>query len=261
MRALLIGILLTGVTVSILLAHNWSRTVTTPLIPSPSPSVSPSPIPPAQSVDVTHDGISYRIAWLPVRDPSVITLLPNFDQKRTARSLIDSKECSKVINGGFYTKDNQPTGLFITQGKTIRDSIPNTLLNGYFVVDQKNNASILASPPDHPVRLTLQTGPILIREGKAITLAIRDDEHARRVVVGVTQNGMVVFLVIYDPENPLSGPKLADTPAIVSQLIRTLDLKDAINLDGGSASAFIGYDLALEELTAVGSFFCIKEII
>lgn len=257
MRTLLIGVVLIG-TVTALLAFRKPTPVTTEQTPSLTPTLSPSPFPPPDSMDIDAGGKTYRVAWLLVHDPSAITLIPNFTDKRTARSLIDSKECKEVVNGGFYTTDGEPTGLFIAEGKTVRGSIPNTLFNGYIVVNHDNNASIRASPPEGFVRIGLQTGPILVRGGNAVKLTIRDDEFARRVVAVATQKGEVVFLVIYDPENPWSGPKLADTPDILSKVLARLQLKDALNLDGGSASAFIRSDLSLEELTSVGSFFCMK---
>lgn len=253
MRILLLGSIL-AVIVAVFFWKNPSPPRPSQQPSMPIPTVSPTP--PENSIDIE----TYRVAWL-AANPKDIMLLPNFSQKRTARSLIETKECTHVVNAGFYTKDNQPTGLFIANGETIRDNIPNTLLNGYFVVDQINVASIRQSPPDAPVRIGLQTGPILIHDGRPLTLSIRDDEFARRMVVGVTQKGAVVFLVVYDPDNPGSGPKLADAPDILSKVIARLQLKDALNLDGGSASAFIRGDLSLEELTRVGSFFCVIDII
>ena len=257
MRTLLFGLFLIGI-VAILLVLREPTPITIEPTISPTLSFSPSPSLPSDSTDMNQNGKVYRVAWLSVTDPSALTLIPNFTEKRIARSLIDRKQCAQVVNGGFYTKDSQPTGLFITEGKTIRDSIPNTLLNGYVVVAQDGTVSILESPPEQTARLALQTGPIIIHEGKTLNLAIRDDEFARRVVGGITQNGVIIFLAIYDPENPWSGPKLADTPSIVSKVAARLQITDAINLDGGSASAFIRDDLSLEELTSVGSFFCIK---
>lgn len=226
---------------------------------SPTPTVSYSPTPPAESTDVNLNGKSYRTTWLTIDDLSQLTLIPNFTEKRTARSLVDNKKCAEVISGGFYTKDNEPTGLFVAEGKTIRGNILYAFLNGYFVVDQDHNAMIQASPPDGLVRLALQTGPILVRDGKAVKLTIRDDEFARRVVVGITQKGAVIFMAVYEPENIWSGPKLVDTPGVLSGLIERFQLTDAVNLDGGSASTFIRSDLSLQELTSVGSFFCIKK--
>ncbi|MBI3342995.1 phosphodiester glycosidase family protein [Candidatus Gottesmanbacteria bacterium] len=255
MRLLLVSV---TTIVFVMLLFIFRKPQTTHQIPLPSnpPTVTPSPQPPLQSIDVEQNGETYRIAWLRA-DTSQISLIPNFTQKRTARSLVDGNRCDAVINGGFYTKEGKPTGFFIADGKTIRQSIPNTLLNGYFLVDTQNRAAASFSAPDQTPRIGLQTGPILIRDGNALRLTIRDDELARRVIVGITQNGAVIFLAIYDPDNPWSGPRLADTPTIVSKVQVRLQLTDALNLDGGSASAFIRDDLSLEEFTSVGSFFCI----
>lgn len=255
MRFLFLLVITIGIVATVLLLR---ASETTKQTLTPTPSVSYPPTPPAESTDVYLNGISYRIMWLTIDDLSQLTLIPNFTEKRTARSLIDNKECQEVANGGFYTKDNQPTGLFVADFKTLRNTIPNSLLNGYIVIDQNNTASIQASPPEISVRLALQTGPILIRNGKVVTLAIRDDEFARRVVMGITKKGKIIFLVLYDPENTWSGPKLADAPGILSGLIERFQLTDAVNLDGGSASAFIRMDVSLQELTSVGSFFCVR---
>lgn len=255
MRFLFLLVITIGIVATVLLLPAPETTKQTP---SPTPTVSYAPTPPAESTDVYLNGISYRTMWLTIDDLSQLTLIPNFTEKRTARSLIDNKECQEVVNGGFYTKDNQPTGLFISDFKTLRNTIPNSLLNGYIVIDQNNTASIQTSPPEVSVRLALQAGPILIHDGKVVTLVIRDDEFARRVVTGITKKGKIIFLVLYDPENTWMGPKLADTPGVLSGLIERFQLEDAVNLDGGSASAFIRSDVSLQELTSVGSFFCKK---
>ncbi|MBI5620999.1 phosphodiester glycosidase family protein [Candidatus Gottesmanbacteria bacterium] len=228
--------------------------------PAPIPTLAPTLAPPGNTIDIQINERTFRVAWITISDPSALSLIPNFTEKRTAQSLIDGRECQQVINGGFYTKDYQPTGLFISEGNVIRTSIPNTLLNGYLSVDRASAASIRSTPPDTEVRLALQTGPILIQNSTPLRLAIREDEFARRSVGAVTQKGMVMFLSIYESENAWSGPKLADVPTILAKLVShaRLDLRDAINLDGGSASAFIRPDLSLGELTAVGSFFCIR---
>lgn len=258
MRTFLIGGVIVAI-ISLLLVLRKPISVMTEPLSSPAPSFSPSPSAPPQSLDIDKGGKVYRVAWIGIENPSVLSLIPNFTEKRTARSLIDNKECQEVVNGGFYAKDNQPTGLFVADFKTLRNHIPSSLLNGYIFIDQNNTASIQASPPEVSVRLALQAGPVLIRDEKVVKLVIRDDEFARRVIMGITQKGVIIFLTVYDPENTWSGPKLGDTPAVLSGLIERFQLTDAVNLDGGSASAFIRSDLSLQELTSVGSFFCVKK--
>lgn len=257
MRVILVSSLCLGILLILMLAVKSSPTDPRSQYSSePTPTMSPTP--PPQSIDVTIQEKSYRIAWLLVLHPSALSLLPNFTQKRTAQSFIDTKECTHVINGGFYTTDYQPTGLFVAQGKTVRTTNPNALLNGYFVIEPDNTASIQYAPPESSVRIALQTGPILMKGGSPVKLTIRDDDFARRVGLGINKNGSTIFFVIYDPENTWSGPKLADTPIILSNILTRLAITDAINLDGGSASAFIRGDFSLQELVSVGSFFCVQ---
>ncbi len=54
---------------------------------------------------------------------------------------------------------------------------------------------------------------------------------------------------------------LVDLPEIVQAIIKkeTIDVVDALNLDGGNHSAFYGNDTTLYELSPIGSFFCIKD--
>ncbi len=256
----LVSLIVVSVLIGVVIFTRIPPVVSTISNPSLSPTLTPSPAPPRDTMDIEVNERTFRVAWITISDPSAISLIPNFTQKRTARSLIDGRECQQVVNGGFYTKDYQPTGLFITDKKTIRNAIPNALFNGYFVIGTQNQAAAIFSVPQEHSRIALQTGPILIQNSTPLRLAIREDEFARRSVAAVSQKGVVMFLSIYEPENVWSGPKLADVPTILATLVARahLDLRDAINLDGGSASAFIRPDLSLGELTAVGSFFCIR---
>lgn len=257
MRIILVGWLGVGILLIALLAvKSTPRNTPSRYSYTPTPTVRPAP--PPQTLDIIKDETSYRIAWTLVPNASAITLIPNFTQKRTAASLIDNTECNTVTNGGFYTPDNLPTGLFITQGKVLHRALPNALFNGYVAIDEKNVASIFPSPPVDPVRLALQSGPILVVDGSPIKFTIHDDESARRVGFAVTNNESVVFFTVYNPENTWSGPKLAEMPTLLTPLITRLGIIDAVNLDGGSASAFIRDDFSLQELTSVGSFFCIR---
>lgn len=93
-------------------------------------------------------------------------------------------------------------------------------------------------------------------------MSVKNDKQARRVVAGVTGENKLIFLVFYDNNQYYSGPYLNDLPDLVDKTGKSLDLNiaDAINLDGGSASAFISDDIKLTELTPVGSFFCISNL-
>ena len=80
-------------------------------------------------------------------------------------------------------------------------------------------------------------------------------------MVATTVTNAVLFFVLYDRENPYQGPLLSEVPFLLTQWQKqtTQEVRDAINLDGGSASAWYSEGFFLQELTAVGSFFCVLQ--
>ncbi len=91
-------------------------------------------------------------------------------------------------------------------------------------------------------------------------LVIQHDEPARRTIAAKTRDNTYVFLTVYDENSVFGGPLLSDLPSAVEEISNREEFRiaDAINLDGGSASAFYNGDANLSELTSVGSIFCIK---
>lgn len=214
---------------------------------------------PRQYLTVRYGGGTYGYDMVTVSDPDTLDLIPNFTARLDTTTLMEQYGCQKGVNGGFYDTENQPLGLFIADGNTLRQAVQNRLING-FVSVLGRQALISSNPPGATVRLSLQTGPLLLSDGSPLALAIRNDEPARRVVAAINGNGTLYFIVIFDEEGVFLGPKLADLPAIVATISEDnhLRLDSAVNLDGGSASAFFSETTRLSELTAVGSLFCIK---
>ena len=76
--------------------------------------------------------------------------------------------------------------------------------------------------------------------------------------MATTKEGKVIFIVAYTKGNPLSGPRLTELPEIIDELSKNakLDIVDALNLDGGSHSAFLTKSFQLTEISTIGSYFC-----
>lgn len=93
-----------------------------------------------------------------------------------------------------------------------------------------------------------------------MTLTSPDDAHARRMIVAKTMDNAYLFLAIYSNESVFSGPTLNELPNVVATLNakEQLGITDALNLDGGDASALYNGKTQLSELAPVGSLFCIK---
>jgi len=161
-------------------------------------------------------------------------------------------ETPGAINGGFYDTANKPLGLFRIGETVLAKQIQSNLLNGFLSDD-----GITVAVPTG--RFVLQSGPLLIQRGNPLPLKIQNDEHARRMVAAKTGEGFL-FLTVYKEDSVFEGPLLADLPKVIQKINtkENLGIVDAINLDGGSASAFKNAETTLSELTPVGSLFCIK---
>jgi uncharacterized protein YigE (DUF2233 family) len=201
----------------------------------------------------------YRSIWITVNDVGKLFLNSNLSKKLDSKTLATRDNCEHLVSGGFYDTNDNHLGLFISEGETINEERESSTFNGFFNVSKSGLASITRYPIFSP-RISLQTGPFLLENGKPLELSINNDKNARRVAVGITNNNLVVFIVIYEQSNTYSGPKLSELPEIIENINKEkkLGLVNVINLDGGAHSAFISDLVSLNEASPIGSYFCIK---
>jgi uncharacterized protein YigE (DUF2233 family) len=202
----------------------------------------------------------FAYAYFIVQNSDDLSLLPNFSHAKDSQTLMTENNCVSVINGGYYDTQNKPLGLFQIGSTIYSRQISSDLLNGFVWANVSVSAAISVKLPQPPFLFALQTGPILIREGKQLSLTINNDTPARRMVAAINMDKHIIFLTLYNGDSVYEGPLLADLPDIVFTISskENLGIAEAINLDGGSASAFYNPDTHLSELTPVGSIFCIK---
>jgi hypothetical protein len=88
-------------------------------------------------------------------------------------------------------------------------------------------------------------------DSKILRLKINRDEPRRRIVAALSEPNRLIFIAI-------TSALLAETPGVVQAIGQQIQqpLRAAINLDGGSASAFITAAAELPEYSYIGSFFC-----
>ncbi len=229
---------------------------TIPAFSSPTPTQAPVT---QKITTVTWDGQTYAYAFFEAADVRRISFIPNFSDKKTTAALVDERNCSLAANGGFYDESGRPLGLFITNNTTLRNQVTNSLINGFFWATSAGNVGISSSLPDGPFVFALQSGPLLMQNATPLPLRITNDEHARRMIAAKTSRGLA-FIAVYTADSVFGGPRLANVPEILGAIAskEPLDIADAINLDGGSASAFYNGEISLSELTPVGSFFCVN---
>jgi uncharacterized protein YigE (DUF2233 family) len=212
-----------------------------------------------EGIEIKLETRKFRAQFVIMENAQDISLLPNFDKKETSQKLKEESQCKALVNGGFYASEGYPTGLFITQGIQLKGFVTASLTNAVYSINDFETPRITRSTPQDHLSVALQAGPLLIENDMLLNL-VGSDEEARRVVVGVTGRNESVFIVIYDPASVFLGPKLEQLPLALEEFEKNsgIDLADAMNLDGGSASSFISQDVTLLELSPIGSYFCIK---
>lgn len=214
----------------------------------------------AQEYTVKFGDTTYQVN-LAVVDTHNLLLIPNFTEKKIAKNIYEENKCKLLANGGFYSEDNKPIGLFISNRERLSDFAQNSLFNGFLTINDFETPRITSQLPEDQLIIGLQAGPMLQENDSEHTLKLARDKAARRMVAAVTGENKLIFMAIYRSEAVFSGPFLKDLPGIISQLEKEADIEiaDAINLDGGAASAFIFGQTNLSEASPVGSFFCAKQ--
>jgi exopolysaccharide biosynthesis protein len=134
------------------------------------------------------------------------------------------------VNGGYFDPQNAPVGLLLSEGKLIAPLRKARLLSGVLVVT-KTRVELVRSAEyasRKNVLAALQCGPFLVEGSKAVA-GLNDTRPARRTFV-VTGGG----------DRAAIGFCSSVTLAQLGNLLATPELKiqRALNLDGGSSSAF-----------------------
>ncbi len=221
----------------------------------------PSPSPALKSARLELGEEKLIVFWRPVEKDEKVSLIANFENKLSGSAALAANGCDFLVNGGFYTPDNQPLGLFRLEGAELGTLSPSKLLNGFVWGDDGQISLGSELPEDTTAKsFVLQSGPYVSLEKAFPKL---EEERARRALVAVNSDREVFFLVILAEGNYFSGPKLSDLKLILESLSQSypaIKLTEAVNLDGGSTLAFLqSGEPSIGEVKKSGSFFCIKK--
>jgi uncharacterized protein YigE (DUF2233 family) len=138
------------------------------------------------------------------------------------------------VNGGYFDPQNAPVGLLISEGKMIAPSRKARLLSGVLVV-AKGRLELLRAA-EYSSRKTataaLQCGPFLVDGGQPVA-GLNDTRSARRTFVFTTGSDRAAL-------GFCSSVTLAELGQVLVArgLVPELKVQRALNLDGGSSSAF-----------------------
>jgi uncharacterized protein YigE (DUF2233 family) len=139
------------------------------------------------------------------------------------------------VNGGYFDPQEAPVGLLVSRGRTRSSLRRAKLLSGVLFATRSGKVDVVRSSrfrmSDH-VEAAVQCGPLLVEDGEAVP-GLNDSRQARRTFAAVDGRGHAILGV----SSPVS---LAQLARLLSQSNATGKLKPvrALNLDGGSSSAF-----------------------
>jgi len=167
------------------------------------------------------------------------------DKCTTADVVAVNSNAAVALNGSFFnTKTWVSTMTLIIDGKLLATSSKSELSNrsnGVVAFDSKGVISIM--PYDESAiegwknayKYLLASGPLLIYDGARRSLENVDFNTARhpRTMIGVTADRTIVYTVV---DGRFTGKAAGATMDDMAKIAECLDLKYALNLDGGGSS-------------------------
>ncbi len=147
---------------------------------------------------------------------------------------MNREKCLAGVNGGYFDPENKPVGLLISDGKGVAPLRKARLLSGVLLVS--NGRIQLLRVAEYSTKpkasAALQCGPFLVDRSQPVP-GLNDTRPARRS-----------FIVIGAPDRVALGFCSAVTLAQLGKILATpgiipgFKVQRALNLDGGSSSAF-----------------------
>lgn len=209
--------------------------------------------------DLHTDKGDFRVVWEIIPKEAEIRVGINQELRKSSQQLYDQLSCRLISSAAFYDSSGLPLGLLVNEGEVISSWRENQLFNG--IVGFGKKMEISSNYDENVWQWAVQAGPILWREGKPVALRLVSDQVARRVVAGVSSQEQLVLITLVAADSLYLGPMLVDLPQILGawQNQTGIRLTDALNLDGGTASAFLSPTLKLRELKPIGSYICVEQ--
>lgn len=169
-----------------------------------------------------------------------------FPAKSCALRVIDNPEGERLasmmkrekyvcgVNGGYFDEQFKPIGLRIVNGQMLTPLRPARLITGVLFASPRGVQIVRAREfsQRQKIEAAIQCGPFLVDRSQRVA-GLNNSQHARRTFAAVAMNERALLGVCSDVS-------LADLAAILATTRIAADLKiqRALNLDGGSSSAF-----------------------
>jgi len=195
------------------------------------------------------DGVAHRHVVLenPVGSERVTVDLAIFSTKSCTLRVLQNEggadslgemmrheKCMAGVNGGYFNENFAPLGLRIANGQMIAPLQRARLITGVLVASPRGVQIVRSREFSRRlgVSAAIQCGPFLVDRGQPIS-GLNDSRLARRTFTATTSSSRALVGVCSE----VSLAELAKILAITS-LAEDLKIGRALNLDGGSSSAF-----------------------
>jgi uncharacterized protein YigE (DUF2233 family) len=170
--------------------------------------------------------------------PAVAATLEVIDQPKPPRQGLAETMAQNGalagVNGGYFDPENAPVGLLVSHGKMIAPLRKAKLLSGvlFAASDRIDIARASRFTISRKIRAAVQCGPLLVERGVPVA-GLNDSRSARRTFAAVDGKGEAAIGIC----SAVSLAQLAGILVVPHALGEERPAR-ALNLDGGSSSAF-----------------------
>jgi exopolysaccharide biosynthesis protein len=165
---------------------------------------------------------------------ATIRVIDNPKGEEDLSAIARREKAAAGVNGGYFDPEDKPVGLVIADGQLIAPLRKARLLSGILFVSDGRIQLLRGAEYSSKRKATaaLQCGPFLVDHSTPVA-GLNDTRSARRTFIA--QNGSDRFAI-----GSCSDATLAELANILTTTILAPDFKiqRALNLDGGSSSAF-----------------------
>jgi hypothetical protein len=162
-----------------------------------------------------------------------LRVIDNPDGQRLA-GIMKREKCACGVNGGYFDAEFNPIGLRIVNGQTIAPLRRARLITGILLASSRGVQIVRAaeSSPRQRVAAAIQCGPFLVDFSQRVR-GLNESNPARRTFAATATNERALLGVCSEVSLADLARILATTP-----IAAELKIQRALNLDGGSSSAF-----------------------
>jgi uncharacterized protein YigE (DUF2233 family) len=162
-----------------------------------------------------------------------LRVIDNPDGQNLA-AVMKREKCVCGVNGGYFDTEFKPIGLRVADNTTFSPLRRARLITGILLQSDRGIDVVRVGEFSHTKKIiaAVQSGPFLVEGNKRIR-GLNDSQLARRTFAGLATNDRAFLGVCSDVSLVQLASLLATTSIVPDSKIRR-----AMNLDGGSSSAF-----------------------